>query len=549
MTPFTLPNGNDAQIFPPPQRALVLQGGGAIAAYEAGVYAALYFLIKKGLDKDDNLFDVIAGTSGGAINAAILVSAVNQSRKANPNSIRDAWIGTVKKLLDFWNYISAEPDLSNWWPYYKDKRMWLFTWDDRHKIDENVSKGEAARRYFSAKESLYAGSENVFSQKSIERDNRFMDNSYPVVNTWYRYSNEELSKSLEKYISFPIATAIEEKTPRLLMVSTDVETGEAVTFDSYKKEDGSRKTEYGDYTKNGKKTTILYKQGIMVEHVIASSSVPVHYDYARVPLKYDYAHSERSVSPDQSAQFREFWDGGISSNTPLRELIQLHEDFWNSKKPAIRSIPALTVYIVDVWPSKGNIASDHDGVTNRLNDLRYQDKTAHEEKIAYLVYDLINLSKLLKEKAKISEADMTAILNANGLSRHRDGTRRKYREIIEQKVQVKEVIRIERSSDSSEISYKWCDYSSDTVTLLIEQGIRDTLTRIISTRLEGNSNPDVPGDRGLDILDDFIEIIEEEKQVEQMDLPLDRIFDGAIPADVFKKCALEVKRVATSRVT
>jgi NTE family protein len=532
-------DGNNEQNFPPMQRALVLQGGGAIAAYEAGVYSALYFLIKKDLDKDESLFDILAGTSGGAINAAIIVSAVSQNRKANPNSIRDAWTGTVKKLLDFWDHISAEPDLSNWWPFCRDKKMWLSTWEDRHNIQGKAARGEAARRYFSAKESLYAGSENVFSQDSIEHDSRFMDNSYPVVNIWHKYSNENLKKSIEKYTSFPIATALEERTPRLLMVSTDVEKGEAVTFDSYEKEDGSRKSEYGDYVRNGGKTRIFYKQGVMVEHVMASSSVPVHYDYAHVPLDYNYGGDRGTAAANQPGQYREFWDGGISSNTPLRELIQSHEDYWNNVKHAEQAIPALKVYMVDIWPHKGNLALDHDGVNNRLNDLRYQDKTAHEEKIAYLVLDLINLSKLLMKQSKISEADMAAILNANGESRHRDGTRRKYRDIIQHKVQIKEVIRIERNPDSSEISYKWCDYSSDTITLLIKQGVKETLCTMVGSRVQGKGNTNVRSDKQLD---EFIEMVDAEKEKEQLDFSLKRILDGSNVADVLKKCALDIKR-------
>jgi NTE family protein len=60
------------------QRALVLQGGGSLGAYEAGAYQALYERItKKDRDKgkrDRPVLDIVAGTSIGAINAAIIVS-------------------------------------------------------------------------------------------------------------------------------------------------------------------------------------------------------------------------------------------------------------------------------------------------------------------------------------------------------------------------------------------------------------------------------------------------------------------------------------------
>jgi len=56
---------------PEKQRVLILQGGGALAAYEAGVFEALSEQISRE-NTDRPLFDIIAGTSGDAINAACL---------------------------------------------------------------------------------------------------------------------------------------------------------------------------------------------------------------------------------------------------------------------------------------------------------------------------------------------------------------------------------------------------------------------------------------------------------------------------------------------
>ncbi len=55
---------------------------------------------------------------------------------------------------------------------------------------------------------------------------------------------------------------------------------------------------------------------------MASASVPVNYDYTLVPID----------PGDLSKGNKEFWDGGILSNTPLRELIPAHEDYWNAKR-------------------------------------------------------------------------------------------------------------------------------------------------------------------------------------------------------------------------
>jgi len=65
-------------ILEPSQRDLVLQGGGALRAYEVGVFEVLCKKLSKE-DEENNredrlLFDIVAGTSIDATNDAILVS-------------------------------------------------------------------------------------------------------------------------------------------------------------------------------------------------------------------------------------------------------------------------------------------------------------------------------------------------------------------------------------------------------------------------------------------------------------------------------------------
>ena len=90
---------------PKVQRALVLQGGGALGAYQAGAFKSLYENISRnqneGNDNDDNnipFFDIIAGTSIGAINGAILVSSFLENK---------TWKGSAEKLESFWKHLST----------------------------------------------------------------------------------------------------------------------------------------------------------------------------------------------------------------------------------------------------------------------------------------------------------------------------------------------------------------------------------------------------------------------------------------------------------
>jgi hypothetical protein len=80
------------------QRALVLQGGGALGAYEVGVIKGLCNkLMEKDMKKGTNnqpLFDIVAGTSIGAMNAAVLVSNIVKKDKT--------WSEAVEELERFW---------------------------------------------------------------------------------------------------------------------------------------------------------------------------------------------------------------------------------------------------------------------------------------------------------------------------------------------------------------------------------------------------------------------------------------------------------------
>jgi hypothetical protein len=173
-----------------------------------------------------------------------------------------------------------------------------------------------------------------------------------------------------------------------------------------------------------------------------------------------------------------FWDGGILNNTPLRELIQSHQDYWKNVEIRSHDIPNVEVYIVDVWPSLEDhpVPSDLDGVRNRKNELTYLDKTPYDEKIANIISDYYGLVMDLMNLAEgkgATKGEIDAILETKSKSSHRTGKRRKYRDLVEKRFDITEVIRIERSYDIEDIANKWSDFSLDTITTLFNQGIND----------------------------------------------------------------------------
>ena len=212
-------------------RALIFQGGGSLGAYEAGAYEAIneditaYFRTEgRG---NEPIFHIVSGTSIGAINAALLVSYVKENK---------TWEGSAERLIAFWDYLSTQSTVENI-PYF------THYWDSWRRLDGRLASGESARRYFSTKEFILKGVPNVFVPKTPLLDNRFRD----PLNTWYVYDNKPLKESLEKFAKFPISTSFENNEPRLLLVALDVQDLTPVVFDSYEKEDGTRKSGYGRY--------------------------------------------------------------------------------------------------------------------------------------------------------------------------------------------------------------------------------------------------------------------------------------------------------------
>ena len=419
------------------QRALVFQGGGSLGAYEAGVYKATYELlserdIKLGREGKP-LFHIVAGTSIGAMNAAVLVSYVKENK---------SWQGSADRLTEFWEYMATEsfmdliPGFNEWWNYW-------------HHFNKDLASSESARRYYGTKQFMFRGVPKVFGLSKTLGDKRFLD----PVNTWYLYSNEQLKRSLEKFAKFPIATSYQNNEPRLLLVSVDVQEGSTVVFDSYEKEDGTRKTEYGRYgpefargpnDRGGSEHVISHIDGIEVDFVLASGSVPVNYDYTKLGVE------DSNGRHGTTKKVRYFWDGGIIANTPLREAVIEHRRYWASVRKS--EVPPLRVFIVNVHPIKqDSLPVDYDALVDRKNDLTYHDRTLFDERMAILISDYVSIvNSLIKlaEDNKVKKALVDTILEQKAETRNfSTGKHFKYAELIEHMVSVEQVIRIERQND------------------------------------------------------------------------------------------------------
>jgi NTE family protein len=116
---------------------------------------------------------------------------------------------------------------------------------------------------------------------------------------------------------------------------------------------------------------------------MASASLPEFYEYEEI-------------------NGRKFLDGSILRNTPIREVIQAHKEFWeykigsNELENSILDegnliVPDLELYIVNLWHSDDKVVPcDPDGITERHADIKSHDQYYVNESILITHYiDLI----------------------------------------------------------------------------------------------------------------------------------------------------------------
>ena len=160
------------------ETVLILQGGGSLGAYECGVYKALH---RHGIK-----FDIVAGTSIGAVNASIITG----SKSDEP----------AKALEEFWLDLAegfTPPGLS-----------------------------DEIRPYFAAMNSAIFGNPKVFFPKWF-----FPSTDYFTPYSWqYLYDITPLKNTLNQYVDFQKIQ--DPKNPRLIVTSTDVQNAKPSVFDS-----------------------------------------------------------------------------------------------------------------------------------------------------------------------------------------------------------------------------------------------------------------------------------------------------------------------------
>ncbi|MEW5840369.1 patatin-like phospholipase family protein [Nitrososphaera sp.] len=168
---------------PKSETVLVMQGGGSLGAYECGVY--------KALDKHGIKFDIVAGTSIGAVNAGIVAGSKNPAQ-----DLEDFWLSCVENLTP-----QALPD------------------ELRGMVASTVSALYGNPRMFAPMWRYWPLAAN------------------PLFVSPYLYSLDPLKKTLAQYVDFDRLSP--GHSPRLIATATDLQKSESVVFDSGRRQVGA----------------------------------------------------------------------------------------------------------------------------------------------------------------------------------------------------------------------------------------------------------------------------------------------------------------------
>ena len=256
---------------------LILQGGGSLGAFGCGVFKALANNnIRRG---------IVASTSIGGINAAII--AGSKDEKHPEQALEQFWLELSGSFVDL-DRGATFPSLPKFVQemllpsgYYYNlptnslNQQKTYS-SSRTKANEHATKTKQLKSFYS---SAVFGNDKMFKPR-WRKESPLTDPEYFAPQKWtYMYDLSPLVKTLEKYIDYDKLRPNGNPNARLILTAVNTLTAEPLTFDSF-------------------------KQQITSKHILATSVYPLY--------NFPWVEVEDGVYA---------WDGGLLSNTPLREVI------------------------------------------------------------------------------------------------------------------------------------------------------------------------------------------------------------------------------------
>ena len=490
------------------QRALILQGGGALGAYEVGTLQefchslAIEDATNSKRRKNQPMFDIVAGSSIGAVNAAILVDNVINPKDENANNSK-IWSDAVDTLDAFYAKISERGGnmhpmwwvdnillrnavFDSFWIYWKNVKQFLKTQNelfynsiftlDKKTVKDHVANSpflnrfyfnlfpdtwgvpassELARKYYSYLFSVFLGSPGVLSPAMMQPDLKFLD-PLSFTHIFARFNNSPLVETMKQFCTSPLKIKTEKNNeeiqPRLLIISVDVEDiTTPVVFDSFSNKERetdkfSWHSEYGLDSDGNPKFRINYDDGIEMKHIESSMATPIRYDYPKFIV---------TNIQEKNEEERTFWDGAFLANTPLRQVMRSHRKYWKDRGEE-DNIPDLEIFIVNLYPSvEHGVPTSPDAIQDRQTDLTFHDRTKFQVKIDKMRSNYIDaLQKLMPVREK-QNTEASKIEKA----------------LLKGRFKLGRVVYVERKEKSGNTIFaKAFDFSPETIRQLKEEG-------------------------------------------------------------------------------
>lgn len=333
------------------ETVLVLQGGGSLGAYECGVY--------KGFNKNGIIFDVLAGSSIGAINTSVIASAQNAGIDEPSSILEDFWL-SLSENMSFPNQFLQSP-----FPFMSSDEM-MAIWSSFYSM-------------------LY-GNPKAFLPRWFNPDSK----DYFMPYKWtYLYDKIPLKKTLKQYIDIDKLKKIDRhrnnnnnnkdnKAPsRLIITSTDIQKGEPVIFDSA----------YSD---------------IDIDKIVACAGYPF----------YGLRWTEKDG--------KYLWDGSLLTNTPMLEVLRRSPQI-NKKFYIVDVFPRqqkeLPTNMIEVWHRARDIVF-MDKTDKNIEMLKVTEKYLSLIKTIYDILhdDAAKVDQTTKNKLKEIELEYHSLNQKHGAS-------------------------------------------------------------------------------------------------------------------------------------
>ena len=401
------------------ENVLIMQGGGSLGAFACGVYKAL-------AEKNIRI-DIAAGTSIGAVNAAIIAG----SKSDHPE----------KDLEEFWIEVSESnyhiiPDIIV--PEY-DKSSNTYTTKKISSASANAAIFGVPKMFVPRWSSwLYVDDFRKEQGLPIEENKKAINPFFDVSSWTYVYDHSPLARTLEKYIDYKKLNHTGQLRGsshiRLIMTAVDVLTAKPLIFDSTKME-------------------------IKAKHILASSGYPV-YGFPWIKIE------DNNKSDETKKEGAYAWDGSLLSNTPVREVLSMSPR--NDKN----------FFVVENYPRKvKRLPSNMAEVESRAKDIIFSDKNMDTIKMSRLITRQI---RLIERLYKIFDSGDDAILSKFDPVETKE-IKSEYNKLIENYgARILSVTRIVRSEIESPTTLQNADFSTNMVTKLISQGESKTFQELDS---------------------------------------------------------------------